>query len=153
MTLCRGEKDGIRKGMGVISKQGVVGIVKAVSRNYATVQLILNGQSSVSVKIKSKNYHGNLIWDSEDIQKMTLIDVPKHATIEKGDSLVTSGYSISYPPEIYVGIIEDFMIEGGGNNYNIDVKLDYDLARLEYVYVVNFIDADEKATLLNNQDE
>lgn len=153
MTLCKGEDDGIQVGMGVVTAKGVVGIVKATSGKFATVLMILNSQSRVGAQIKDKNYHGVLIWDSDDIEKMTLIDLPKHAEISKGDTILTSGYSVAFPPDLYLGTIEDFEIEGGSNNYRITVNRDYPIANLEYVYVVKFIDAEEKAELIANEDE
>jgi len=153
MTLCKGESDGIKVGMGVTSEQGIVGIVKATSENYATVLLLLHGQSRISAKIKSKNYFGNLIWNSSDINAITMMDVPKHANIEIGDTVITSGYSIVFPPELHIGIIEDVKVEKGGNNYNIKVELDYNLANLEYVYVVDFLETTEKKELIQKQDE
>jgi rod shape-determining protein MreC len=153
MTICRGNNDGIKTGMGVISKDGVVGIVKASSAKFATVLMILHSQSSIGAKIKTKNYYGNLIWDTGDVTSLSLKDVPKHAEIAKGDTVITSGYSICFPPELHIGRIKDFYIEGGGNNYNITVALDYDLAELDYVYVVNFINAEEKSGLENTEDE
>ena len=151
LTLCKGSQSGIEAGMGVISKNGVVGIVKSVTKNYATVLMILNSQSRTSAKINSKNYHGNLVWESDDPRTMTLVDVPKHAEIAIGDSISTSGYSICYPPDIYIGEISNYEILG--NSYNIDVKLNYDLAKLEYVYVIAFKQGEEKELLLEVENE
>jgi len=153
ITLCKGERDGITTGMGVCSDEGVVGIVKETSSKYSTVLMILNGQSRISSKVKSKNYHGNMLWNSADIKSISMTDVPKHANIEKGDTVITSGFSISFPPGIHMGIIEDFEIEGGGNNYNIDVNIDYDLSNLEYVYVIRFLESEEKKDLIEKEDE
>lgn len=151
ITLCSGSKDGIQAGMGVICTNGVVGIVKSVSKNYATVLMVLNSQSSTSAKIVSKEYHGNLIWESDDPKILSLVDVPKHANISIGDSISTSGFSTVYPPEIYLGKIQDFDVSG--NSYDIDVALDYDLSKLEYVYVVAFKEAEEKELVIESEDE
>jgi len=153
LTLNSGSDKGIEIGMGVISNDGVVGIVKSVTKSYATVQMIINSQSSTSAKINSTNYHGNLIWESEDPKILSLVDVPKHANISIGDSINTSGFSICYPPGIFIGKISYFDLEGGSNSFKIDVALNYDLSNLEYVYVVAFEDAEEKKTLLESENE
>ena len=52
LTLDKGEIDGIKKGMGVISERGVIGIVKETSKRYSMVLSILHSQSKLSVAIK-----------------------------------------------------------------------------------------------------
>ena len=153
LTICSGENKGIKVGMGVITKDGIVGIVKAVSENYATVQMILHSQSRISAKINSKSYHGNLVWNSSDPLKLSLLDVPKHAEIALGDSISTSGYSICFPPDIHIGNISDYKLAGGSNSYNIDVLLNYDLSNLEHVYVIAFRETEEKLELLLEENE
>ncbi len=152
-TLCKGREDGIEVGMGVISDYGIVGIVNSVSSHFATVLLIINSRSNISVKVKNKNYPGSLVWNNSNPDILNLINIPKHASIEVGDSVVTSGYSISFPPEIFVGKINDFSIESGSNNYRIDINLDYQLSRLEFVYVVKYDLIEEKQTLIQMENE
>jgi len=57
ITLNKGSLNGIEPGMGVISTQGVVGIVKNVSNHYATVISILHPKTSISAKFKKNKYH------------------------------------------------------------------------------------------------
>lgn len=153
LTIDVGTSKGIEVGMGVISKDGVIGIVKRVSKNYSTVLMLINGQSRISAMILSKGYHGNLIWTSDDIRSMKLLDVPKHAFIEKGDTVVTSGYSISFPPQIPIGYVADYAVQGGSNNYDINVNLDFDLSTISTAYVIKFDKAKEKETSLESEDE
>ena len=153
MTLCLGEKDGIRKGMGVISDYGIVGIIKSVSKNFSTVLLTINSQSRISAKIKRSAFPGTVRWLNSDPRILSLTEIPKHASVEVGDTVLTSGYSVSFPPEVYIGTISDFKLDGAGNNFNIDIKLDYELARLEYVYVVDYKLQDEKREILKYENE
>lgn len=148
LTLSKGSNHGIKKGMGVISDKGVVGIIKAVSHNYSTVLMILHSQSRISSKILNKNYHGNMIWESSDPRLMKLLDVPKHATIELGDTLVTSGYSVSFPPLVEIGTISKVDILEGSNSFDIEVLLNYDLSNTEKVYIVDMKSAYEKEQIL-----
>jgi len=148
LTLCSGKADGLDIGMGVISRDGVVGIVKNVSEQFSTVLLLINSQSRISAMIHNKGYHGNLLWSSSDIREMKLLDVPKHANVSIGDTIVTSGYSISFPPHIPIGRVTNFAILGGSNNYDIDVRLDYDLSQTETVYVIRYDEVMEKDSML-----
>ncbi|MBT8231133.1 MAG: rod shape-determining protein MreC [Saprospiraceae bacterium] len=153
MTLCKGKNDGLKVGMGVISNKGVVGIIKTVSKDFATVLLVLNSQSRISAKVTSKNYFGNLIWDEGDVRSLSMVDVPKHADIAVGDSISTSGYSISFPPDIHIGTIESYSLIGGSNNYKIKVKMKEDVGAVEYVYAIKYLQAMEKDTLLRLENE
>jgi len=153
LTISKGKKDGLQPGMGVLSAKGVVGIIKTLSDNYATVLMIINSQSRTSVKILNKNYHGNLMWETNDPKLMKLKDVPKHATINIGDTVVTSGYSISYPPLVHIGKINDKQIVEGSNSYELTVALDYDLSNTAHVYVVSFVGLTEKEEMMAKENE
>ena len=137
ITLCQGEGLGIKKGMGVISEKGIVGIIQKTSKNYAVVLPLINSLSNTSVSVKTKNYHGNLSWNSNNPLKMILNEVPKHANIAIGDTIITSGYSSIFPRGIMVGQINNFLVERGSANYSIDINLFGDITKLEYVYVID----------------
>jgi len=148
LTLCKGKNEGLDVGMGIISNNGVVGIIKSVSNHFATVLMVLNSQSRISAKVTNKNYNGNLVWDNEDIRILSLLDVPKHADITVGDSISTSGYSIVFPPDIHIGKIKDYSLIGGSNNFKIKVEMEQNINALEYVYVIKYLKSAEKDTLL-----
>lgn len=153
LTIDKGLEDGLKTGMGVIGIDGVIGIIKSLNEKYATVLMILNSQSRTSAKILNKDYHGNLVWESSDTRIMKLKDVPKHASISRGDTVVTSGYSISYPAMVQMGTVEDVKIVEGSNSFDITVGLDYDLSNISYVYVVSFKHKEEKENIEALQDE
>ena len=152
MTLCKGSQDSIKVGMGVLTENGIAGIVSQVSQDFSTVLMILNSESRTSAKIKNSNYFGNLLWRHSNPRIMTLTDVPKHAEIIKGDSVVTSGFSISFPQDIYIGTIVDYSIRDGSNSYKIDVELSADLSQTDYVYVVSYKHADQKKQLIETDE-
>lgn len=153
ITLCKGKSDGINVGMGVITQNGVIGIIKAVSDNFATVLLILNSQSRISAKVNTKNYHGNLIWDTGNTKTISLLDIPKHAAIEVNDSISTSGYSTIFPPDIFIGKIKDIRIVEGSNNYRVMIDLNENISTVENVYVISYLKEKEKEVLLENENE
>ena len=51
ITIDKGSADGIRKDMGVVSGNGVVGIVYLVSTHYSVIIPVLNSQSNISCTI------------------------------------------------------------------------------------------------------
>ncbi len=136
ITIDKGSKQGIQPEMGVISAQGIVGVVTNVSDNFASIISLLNKNLKVSAKIQQNSFIGSLRWDVLDPQSAILEDIPKHAPVYIGDTVATSGFSAFFPGEIPIGVIEDWKLPEGGNFYNITVKLSTDFNRLNYVYVI-----------------
>lgn len=139
-TLDRGYKDGIRKGMGVISPHGIAGIIDQVGERYSMAISILHSAARISASIKRNDYFGSLVWKEVDPAHMILEAVPRQADIRIGDTIVTSGYSFIYPQGIFIGTVERFWTEGGSNYYTIEVRLQEDIAKLDRVYIVEFTD-------------
>jgi rod shape-determining protein MreC len=136
MTLDQGSSAGIKKDMGVIDAYGIVGVVRKVNSNYASVVPLINTISRVSVLIKNKGYFGILEWEPYDYRKIKLTSIPKHANIENGDTIITSGFSTIFPKGIFVGTIEEIQLVRGSNYFDITVHLNNDLALVENVYVI-----------------
>lgn len=151
LTLNRGAKHGIKPGMGVYTAKGIVGIVRNVSENFAEVMSVLHQQCRVSASLKKTNYFGTLRWkDQSNIMRMALETLPKHAEIQVGDTVQTSGYSNIFPEGIPIGLVENYQVEGGSNYYTAQVKLFEDLAKLKYVYVVDNLMKNELDQLQNS---
>jgi rod shape-determining protein MreC len=143
ITLDRGSAHGIETGMGVIAPDGVVGIVNQVSENFCTVISLLHKNTRISSKLKSSGYLGPVSWEGGDPSEGSLDDIPKHAKLAIGDTIVTSGASGTFPEGIMVGTIADFTLKDGDNFYRIKLNLATDFGKLSYVYVVNNLMAKE----------
>ena len=136
ITIDKGTNDGIRPEMGVITGNGIVGIVYLTSSNYSVVISVLNSKSSISCKIKNSDYFGFLIWDGGSSQFAQVKDLPRHALLEVGDTVVTSGHSAVFPPGIPVGRVEEMKESHDGLSYQLSVKLFTDFAKLNEVRVI-----------------
>ncbi len=143
LTLNRGSLSGVKKDMGVISADGIVGIVRKVSPNYSLVMSLLHKQTSISAMIRRNRNFGSLIWKGGNPKHMTLEYVPKHAEVVKGDTVVTSGFSEVFPGGLRVGTVADARVDNGTNFYTIDVLLSNDLNKARYVYVVGNMGMEE----------
>lgn len=142
ITIDKGEADGIREDMGVISTNGVVGIVKGVTEHFSLVLPIINIDSRISSIIKDKNGIGFLTWGGGDIRKASLEEVPNYVKVAEGDTVVTSGHSTIFPAGINIGLIESFE-KGDGDSYDITVRLNQDYSSLMFVDVIDFGYSDE----------
>lgn len=138
LTINKGRNDGISNGMGVISKHGIVGIVRNTTARFAHVMSLLNTQMQTSVKLKRSEILGELNWSGKDPTMMQMRAVPKHAFIDIGDTIVTSGYSTIFPKNYTVGTVESYELERNGF-YTLDVKLSNDFFSLDRVYVVKHL--------------
>jgi rod shape-determining protein MreC len=149
ITLCKGSKDGVKSGMGVIAEKGVVGLVRSVSNDFSIVLPIINVLSRTSVAIKGSNYFGTMKWQDTNPLKMIVEEVPKHAQFSAGDTIVTSGYSTVFPKGINIGKVTNFYVEPGSANFSIEIEVNEDLARLEYAYIIDYRKKEQKDSLIN----
>jgi rod shape-determining protein MreC len=139
LTLDKGSKQGIEKEMGVITSSGVIGIVKEVSDNFSSVTSILHKESKISAKLKKNGQLGTVIWGGGNYLFGELIDIPTHVKLRIGDTVITSGYSTSFPEGIMIGTISEFKIEKGDNFYTIVIKFSTDYNSISYAYVIRNI--------------
>ncbi|WP_345953225.1 rod shape-determining protein MreC [Mucilaginibacter sp. PAMB04168] len=138
ITILKGTKDGITKGMGVISSSGVVGKIIYASEHLSIVQSLLHKDSQVSAMLADTKDIGSLVWgDDIDPHKGLLKDVPNHVKPHIGQWVVTSTYSSLYPAGIPLGRVSNLHAKSGGFFLNMEVNLAVDFSKLQYVYVVN----------------
>jgi rod shape-determining protein MreC len=149
ITINRGRRHGIAKGMGVICPSGIVGIVLNVSNNYATIQSLLHSDTRISACIKENNAFGSLVWGEEtyDPKVAVLKDIPNHIVVKKGQHIITTGYSTRFPKGLPVGRVLRSGLKGGDSFLNIEVELSTDFSTLQYVYVIKNVLAQEQEQL------
>ena len=153
ITLNKGAIDGIKMDMGVISDEGVVGIVKTVSQRFSVVIPILNPKIEISCKFKRSNYTGGLLWSGEDYRYANLTDIARHVELTLGDTIITSSFTNSFPEGIPVGTIEDFKIKESDAYYKIKVKLAVNFRTLSHVKVINYMNYQEQKVLEKKSEE
>lgn len=147
ITLNQGKNHGIKREMGVVNAEGIVGIVKSTSGNFSSVMSLLHKDSKVSAKLKQNGYIGTLQWEGGSPYFVDLVGIPSHVRLQEGDSVVTSGYSSIFPENIPVGVIEEFENPKGDNFYKVKVSLSAKFQALHHVYVVNYYFKEEREQL------
>ncbi len=144
ITINRGEIDSIKQDMGVITENGILGIVENTSKNFATVQSILNEKSNVNAKIKNSNHFGSLVWnDTEDYNVVQLIDIPRLVPLTIGDTIVTGAMSSIFPENIPIGTIKKFDLDTSKSFYFIDVELFNDMTNIGNIYIIKNLNRQE----------
>lgn len=147
LTLNKGKRHGIEPDMGVISDQGVVGIVEQSSENFSTVISLLHEESRINASIKGTNYFGSLVWNKKRFDRCQLFDIPKTADIQIGDSIVTGGMSSIFAPGILIGQVAQFAIAPNSSFYTIEVSLSNTMSNLSQVYVIDHLFKEERTEL------
>ena len=136
IVIDRGQRHGVRGDMGVVSGNGVVGVVYLAGEEYSLVIPVMNNKSNISCRIQGQRYFGYLACDGKDSRHAYVDDIPRHAHVEKGLTIETSGHSSVFPPGIFVGTIETVENSADGQSYKLGLLLGTDFANLRDVNVI-----------------
>ena len=142
MILNKGFEDGIQEKSGVITRNGVVGIVDAVSAHHAYAVSFQNSSSSISGRLGDEGATGLLVWDGVSSHGAILQEVPLQYKYNLGDTVYTSGHSLMFPPDIPLGVAGEARVINGATN-EIKVDLFQDFTAIRYVTVVHNTAFDE----------
>ncbi|MFD2873775.1 rod shape-determining protein MreC [Mucilaginibacter ximonensis] len=138
ITINKGSRAGVAKGMGVICPQGVVGKVVLVGEHFSVIQSLLHKETIISAALAGTKDLGSFVWsDDMDPHKGLMYDVSNSASPRVGELVVTSDLSL-WPTGVPIGKISNLHSKSGkGSFLNMDVTLSVDFSKLQYVYVVN----------------
>lgn len=134
----KGSADDLRVDMPVLSSAGIVGVVAETSEHYALVIPVVNPKLKLSCTIASKGIQGQL--SSQGLGRATILgNIPLHAEVSPGDTILTSGHSYLFPEGIMVGVVEDSSTDGvageeaGFGTYRVSLATNFET--LSYVYI------------------
>lgn len=146
VTLNVGSIHGVKPDMGIISPNGVVGVVKSVSRHYSVGLSLFHKKNAVSSRLRNSKHIGTISWESNDENTLTLRDIPSYVTVKKGDTVETSFRSF-FPEGISIGIVKNFEVDANAGYLNIEVQPTTEFRRLGTVYVVDYKHKEEQKQL------
>jgi rod shape-determining protein MreC len=132
IQLDRGEHDGIRKNMGVITPDGIVGKVVESYPNACQVLLLTDKDSGVGAKLADSGTQSPVDGQGEPLLVMKY--VPNDDTVNVGERVITSGMDRIFPRDLPVGTVAD--IKAGNPFKQIRIKPAANLERLEEVFVL-----------------
>jgi rod shape-determining protein MreC len=136
LTIDRGLRDGVQPGMGVVGPDGVIGKVRTCNQYYSQVYSFLNSAITISAKVKHKNILGSVKWDKKDYRFGQLMFVPRDIKVDKGDTVLATGYSSIYPEDYPVGIVSEVSLQGSTSFLDIKIRLATQFSSLNYVYII-----------------
>ncbi len=137
LLINKGETNGINPDTGVLSTNGIIGVVQKTSSHFAKVISLLNKNLKINVALKHTNYSGFLQWPGKVPNEFEVVDLPVNAPIKKGDTIVTGGMSGIFPKGIPIGKITGYRLVPGRKSYEIFIKSFTDMTAVGPVYVIN----------------
>ena len=132
VEIDRGEKDGIRKDMGVITPDGVVGKVSEAYGNTSTVLLLTDTKSGVGAMLADTRIQSPVGGLGEPL--ITMKYVPNDDDVSVGERVITSGMDRIFPRDLPVGTITE--VKAGVDFKKIRIKPAANLEKLEEVLVL-----------------
>lgn len=151
LIIDKGSEDGVVRNSGIITPEGVIGIVDAVSRHYSYAISFLNTEFFISARLGGSGAVGPLAWDGTSSDRAILKEIPLQFKFNPGDTVYTSGYSTIFPPDIPIGVAGESNIINGATN-EIEVRLFQNQKALKYVTIVTNTRSAE-IEMVENQEE
>ncbi|MCK4838342.1 MAG: rod shape-determining protein MreC [Desulfobulbaceae bacterium] len=132
-TIDRSRRDGVMKGMPVITTEGVVGQILDGGNKRAKVLQTIDPNSAIEVRIQDTRTQGIIKGTGTSYR---LLYVPKNNEVHKGDLLITSGLGGVFPQGIPVAVVSSVVSNRRGMFLNIEAEPVVDFSRLENVIVI-----------------
>jgi rod shape-determining protein MreC len=132
IDLDRGERDGVKKNMGVITPDGVVGKVVEAYADTSQVLLLTDKDSGVGAMLADSRIQSPVGGTGEPLLVMKY--VANDDNVNAGQRVVTSGMDRIFPKDLPVGTVTD--VKAGNPFKQIRVRPTANLERLEEVIVL-----------------
>lgn len=140
ITIDKGSKSGVKKGMAVITKNGLIGKISKVYKTSSEVKLITTDdiKFKVSISIKTNDQDNYAIMNGYDREKglIKATGIDKITEINKKDKVLTSGLGELFPEGIYIGEVEDIESDKYNLSKTIYIKTKQDFSDIHYVTIL-----------------
>jgi len=134
MVLDKGELDGVRAEMGVVTPAGVVGRVVKATRSTSVVLLVSDPNNAVTGLIQRTREEGIVEGTAEGRARLKYI--PLLSTVRAGDTVITSGLTGGFPKGIMIGVVNRIEKEEGALFQSAEIVPDVDLSRVEEALII-----------------
>ena len=134
VTINKGEKDGVQKGMAVISPEGVIGQILKTGPYHSTVLLITDYNSAIDSIVQRTR--AKAIVEGKGENRCQLKYLLRAEEVIVGDIVVTSSLSGNFPKGLMVGEIMKVDKAGQGIFQYAELVPSVDLTKLEEVLII-----------------
>ncbi len=141
LIIDHGSDNGIFKGMPVVTEQGLVGRIDAVTASAARVQLITDAGSTVNIRLQDSQSEGQV--SGSVTGDLSLERVSASVTVKDGELVFTSGLGGSFPAEILVGQVVSPEVKENELFQTASVQPSVDFSTLRAVLIITNFQAVE----------
>ena len=146
VIIDRGSDNGLRKGMPVITQQGLVGNIASVTAGAARVQLINDPGSSINSMIQQSGVEG--VVNGKITGEIELNMVSKSATIQPGELVLTSGLGGNYPANIVIGQVITIRSDAYALFQSASIQPSVDFSQLDIVLIITNFQSEDISPLV-----
>lgn len=134
ITIDKGSSDGLKLNMPVVTHEGLVGKISALSATMAQVNLIVDYGSRAGGILQESREVG--ILTGEGTMGCRILYISRNASIGKGETVLTSGVGSLYPKGLVIGKVRAASPEKGGLYQTAQIEPAVDFGKLEEVLVL-----------------
>ena len=140
LTIDKGKKDGLKKNMVAITKDGLIGKIQKVTNYSSEIKLItandINNKVSVSIATTSGETTAILSGYDKDNNLVLISGVDSLVEINVGDVVTTSGLGGMFPRGIYIGEVETTTNDKYGLSKTLGVRMNQNFNNIHYVTIL-----------------
>ena len=140
VTIDKGSKNGIEKGMAVVNPKGLVGQITKVSNYSSTVKLLSNenmsDKISVKIKVADKYVYGLISQYDSKTNTYTVEGISENVDIEEGADVVTTGMGTIFPSGLMVGKVNKVTTDNFDLSKVVEVQASVNFDDLDYLTVL-----------------
>ncbi len=140
LTIDKGKKDGLKKNMVAITKNGLIGKIQKVTNYSSEIKLItandVNNKVSVSIATTTGETTAILSGYDKDSNLVLISGVDSRVNIKEGDVVTTSGLGGMFPRGIYIGEVKTIKNDKYGLSKTLGVETSQNFNNIHYVTVL-----------------
>ncbi len=134
IILNKGEQDGVRAEMGVVTPAGVVGRVVKTTSSSSVVLLMTDPNNAIAALVQGTRDEGIVEGTRSGRARMKYI--PLLSTVHPGDRVITSGLTGSFPRGLAIGVMTHIQQEEGDVFRSAELEPEVDMTKLDEVLVI-----------------
>lgn len=134
LTLNRGEENGVKKGMAVITPLGAVGYIANVESTSSQVLLITHRYAVIDSLVQSSRARGIVHGYNNELCELQYLN--RNDKVEKGDLIVTSGLDNIFPKGFPIGTVTEVIKDDFDYEQTVYLSPVISASKLEEVFIV-----------------
>lgn len=131
-----GKNHGIVENMALVSAQGVAGNIMKVYDNYSIATTLFNEKTKIIGKVLSNNTFCALEWSELEPNILICKNFPLNTNIKIGDTIITSNYSVKYPPDLPIGVVDGMTENKQNREMALKIKPFVNYHLLSQMYII-----------------